>query len=203
MAKVGGRSAWIAWPAALLCVAVIGALLWLATPGVPAAVSFIGDTLRAATSPPSADGDEAQAAADAQPATDCRSLYPDPLWAELVWTPQVLLSQSASAPATSTTLAQALAPSVTFTCTWKTDDGRSISSTVAQVADGSAAVAQAALTSEGFSCALQGERVHCERAAGDVTEVHDLRGTGWLSSVLASWSPVDYAVLTASRVFTG
>lgn len=203
MAKVGGRSAWIAWPAALICVAIVGALLWLATPGVPAAVSFIGDALRAATSPPSADGDDAQAAAEAEPASDCRSLYPNALWAELVWTPQVLLSKSTSAPATATTLAQALAPTVAFTCTWNTDDGRSITSTVASVADGAAAVAQAALPSEGFACTPEGERLHCERSAGGVTELHDLRGTVWLSSVLARWSPEDYGALTASRVFPG
>ncbi|MFG6503215.1 hypothetical protein [Microbacterium sp. P05] len=201
MARVGGRSAWIAWPVAVICAAVVGALVWLAVPGIPSAVSFVGDTLRAATtSLPAVD--DADAASTA-PATDCRDLYPDELWSQLVWTPKVLLSQNAALPATTTSLAQTLAPTVVFTCTWRTEDGRSISTTYAQVADGSAAAAQAALTSEGFACGLDGARVHCERGAGAVTEIHDLLGTAWLSSVMTDWMPEGYAAQTASRVFVG
>ena len=44
---------------------------------------------------------------------DCRALYPDRLWAELTWTPDVLLSQSLAPPAgEDTSLIDALAPAV-------------------------------------------------------------------------------------------
>ncbi|GAA2081105.1 hypothetical protein GCM10009758_30510 [Microbacterium hatanonis] len=197
MAKVGGRSAWIAWPALLFCAAVVLVLLWLAAPGVPGAISFVGDTLRSATTATAASApDEADEAA-----TDCRTLYPDRLWAELTWTPEVLLSQNGAAPAATTTLAQALAPTVRFTCTWTTEDGRSASTTLADVAAGSGPIASATLASEGFSCAEDGERLHCERTAGDVVEMHDLQGTAWLSTVLTNWQPEDYGAQTAARAF--
>ncbi|MFG6446306.1 hypothetical protein ACFXP7_13415 [Microbacterium sp. P06] len=197
MAKVGGRSAWIAWPAMLFCAAVVGVLVWLALPGVPGAITFVGETLRSATTDASASAPDEPA----DPATDCRSLYPDRLWAEMTWTPEVLLSQNAAPPASTTTLAQALAPTVRFTCTWTTEDGRIASTTLADVRGGSEAVAQAALVAEGFSCDTRDERVHCERSAGDVTELHDLRGTAWLSTVLTRWMPEDYGSQTAERAF--
>lgn len=200
MAKVGGRSPWIAWPAALVCAGVIGVLVVLAVPGIPGAVDFVGATLRGATSAPVADG---AAAAPDQEATDCRSLYPDRLWAELTWTPDVLLSQDAAAPATATTLVAALTPQVRFSCGWRTDDGRSIRTTLAGVGGDAAPVAQAALSAEGFACAAEGAHVHCARTTDDVTEIHDLRGDIWLSSVLTGWSPTDYGELTASRAFPG
>ncbi|MFJ6651285.1 hypothetical protein ACIQLJ_00645 [Microbacterium sp. NPDC091313] len=199
MARVGGRSAWIAWPIGLMCAGVVAVLVWLALPGIPGAVQFTGDMLRGATSAPLADGEGADATA--QPATDCRSLYPDRLWAELTWTPQVLLSQNTAAPATTTALTAALTPSVRFTCTWRVADGRSISTTLASVADGSGEVAQAALTAEGFACTGGVDDLHCARTRDDVTEVHDIRGTAWLSSVLTRWQPDDYAEQTASRAF--
>jgi hypothetical protein len=195
---VGGRSAWIAWPAAVFCTVVVGVLVWLAAPGVPGAISFVGDTLRSATTLPEAAAEE-----PIEPATDCRSLYPDRLWAEMTWTPEVLLDQDAAPPATTTTLTQALAPTVLFTCTWRTDAGPWVSTTFSQVAEGSGAVAQAALSTEGFSCQAEGDGVHCERTSGGVTELNDVRGGGWLSTVLSDWQPEDYGTQTASRAFPG
>ena len=49
MARTGGRNAWIAWPAGLLCAAVVVSLAWLAQPMVPVSVAWVGDMLRAAT----------------------------------------------------------------------------------------------------------------------------------------------------------
>jgi hypothetical protein len=202
MARGDGRVAWIAVPAMLACAGVVGALLWLAAPGIPGAVDFIGSTLRGATSAPSADGEDAAGdGAAAEPVTDCRGLYPDRLWADLTWTPDVLLSPSTDAPATATSLVTALAPQVRITCTWNVADGRSIRSTVADVGDGAAAIAQAALTAEGFACGLEGERLHCERTTGETTEIHDVQGAVWLSSVLTGWLPDDYGAQTASRAF--
>jgi len=200
MARVSGRSLWVAWPAGVLCAAVIAALLWLAAPGVPGAVDMIGTMLRGASATPSADG-AGDAATDAAPATDCRDLYPDPLWAELTWTPDVLLSQNTDPPATASALATALTPAVRFTCTWRTGDGRSVSTTVATVPVDTAPVAHAALAAEGFDCTLEDGAARCERARGTVREVHDLRGDVWLSSVLDDWAPEDYSTQVASRVF--
>jgi hypothetical protein len=183
----------------LICVGVIGVLLVLAIPGVPAAVEFIGSTLRGASASTSADSEAA--AADAEPATDCRSLYPDRLWSELTWTPEVLLSQGAAAPATTTSLVGALTPTVRFSCIWKTEDGRSIATTVAAVSGAAAAVAQAALSADGFACAVEGDLVHCERERDGVTEIHDLRGETWVASTLTGWVPDDYATLVAGRAF--
>ncbi len=201
MARVGGRSLWIAWPMGVICAAVVGALLWLALPGLPGAVEFTGNMLRNSTSAPIAGG--ADGAAAEEPATDCRGLYPDRLWAELTWTPDVLLSQDAAAPATTTTLTTALTPVVRFSCTWRVPDGRTAATTLATVVAGSGAVAQAALAAEGFACTADGEAVHCERTRGTVTEIHDLRGDLWVSSVLTDWEPEEYGAQVAARAFAG
>lgn len=202
MARVSGRSLWIAWPIGAICAGVVGALVWLAAPGVPGAIDFVGTTLRGATSAPVAEGADA-AATPADPMSDCRGLYPDRLWAELTWTPEVLLSQNTAPPESGSTLAAALAPTVRLTCTWRVDDARRVSTTVASVAGGSGPVAQAALSAEGFACALEEAAVHCERTQGAVVEVHDLRGDVWLSSVLTGWAPERYAEQVAAQVFAG
>lgn len=199
MARVGGRSAWIAWPAGVVCAVIVAGLFWLAAPGIPAAIGFIGDTLRGATTPR-----EETAARGRQtdgPATDCRGLYPDRLWAELTWTPGVLLSPSAAAPATETGLVQALTPAVRFTCVWTAEGGKTISTTLADAPGDAAAIAHAALAAAGFACEVEGGRVHCERTAGAVVEIHDLEGAVWLSSVLTAWEPEEYGAQTASRAF--
>lgn len=201
MARVGGRSLWIAWPMGVICAGVVAVLVWLAVPGVPGMIDFAGNMLRGATSAPAADGGGAASAAE-QPATDCRSLYPDRLWSQLTWTPDVLLSQNAAAPATDTALPAALAPAVRFSCTWRIDDAHRVSTTVAAVAAGSAPIAQAALAAEGFTCvAADADGVHCERERDGVREIHDVRGDVWLSSQLVGWAPEDYGALTASRAF--
>jgi hypothetical protein len=200
MARVGGRSLWIAWPMGVICAGVVAALVWLAVPGVPGMVEFAGNMLRGATSAPSADG-AGGASAAAEPASDCRSLYPDRLWADLTWTPDVLLSQSAAAPVTATALPAALAPVVHFTCTWRVSDAQRIATTVAGVAAGSTAIAEAALAADGFACTAAVDGVHCERERDGVREIHDIRGDVWLSSQLVGWEPEDYAGQTAARAF--
>ncbi|MGP3535887.1 hypothetical protein ACTU3I_13895 [Microbacterium sp. RD1] len=203
MARVAGRSLWIAWPIGVICGAVVVALVWLAAPGVPGAIEFTGNLLRSSTSAPVADGEEQRGAA-AEPITDCRSLYPDRLWSELVWTPDVLLTQTFAPPATTTALVTALAPSVRLTCGWRAEGGaRSISTTLATVPADSGPIAQASLTAEGFTCAAETDAVHCERTRGDVSEIHDLRGDLWVSSVLTGWAPEGYGPQVASRAFPG
>jgi hypothetical protein len=198
MVKVGGRVSWIAWPAMLGCVAVIVVLFVLAIPGIPGAIDFVGSTLRASTSAPVADGDES---APAEAPRECRELYPDRLWVDLTWTPSARLSPDTSVPAVDPALVTALSPAVRFTCTWRTDDGRTIQSTLADVAAGSAPIAQAALSASGASCTVEGDRMHCEHESDGVTRIDDIQGELWLSSTLTQWTPDDYAAQTAAQAF--
>ncbi len=198
MARIGGRSLWLAWPAGLLCAAAVVALVVIATPGVPMAVGFVGDTLRAATgrhapvetTPPS-------------PASDCRHLYSQPLWSSLVWSPQALLSQRHTAPASTPEAVAAAAPTVVITCHWRGEAGRSIETTVSTVTPEGAAAVSTTLAAQGFTCAVAADTTHCERASGELHEVHDLRADRWVSSTLSGWMPDGYAAIVASHAFFG
>jgi hypothetical protein len=204
LARTGGRNSWIAWPAGLLCAAVVAALAWLAQPMLPISVAWMGDMLRASTTPPvAAPQAESVATLAAEPGDiDCRALYPDSLWAELTWTPEVLLSQGNSAPATAVTaLNDALAPSVRITCHWRAEGGRTISSTLAEVAGDAGTIADASLRGQGFACTTDAEAVVCARTAGSVIEEHTVRGGLWLSSVETAWHPDEYGTRLATHVW--
>jgi hypothetical protein len=204
VARIGGRNSWLAWPAALLCAAVVAALAWLAQPMLPVAVTWVGDTLRAATTPvaPAPEAASVAETALAPGDIDCRALYPDRLWAELTWTPSVLLSQGYAAPATAVTaLTDALAPSVRITCHWRADGGRTIVSTLAGVAADAGPVADASLRGQGFACTQDADALVCERTAGDVREEHVVRGGLWLSSVETAWHPEGYGDRLATHVW--
>ena len=126
MSRIGGRNAWIAVPAGMLCAAVVGTLVWLSLPMLTVTIAWVGDTLRSARAPqPSATPRQtpAQTAAEGV-AIDCRTLYADDLWNELMWRPGSLLGQSQAPPATTaTSFAYAAAPEVLVTCTWRFDTG--------------------------------------------------------------------------------
>ncbi|MFE1645915.1 hypothetical protein [Microbacterium sp. P01] len=192
MARIGGRNLWIAIPVGVLCTAVVGALVVLSAPMIPVAATWVGDSLRTASTytEPSATPGSPQAFASAT-TSGCRSLYPDSLWSELTWTPDVLLEQTTGPPAGDAPLTAALAPDVRVTCVWNAPGGRSISTTVAAVAGGSADVAQAALTASGFTCDTHAGLL-CIRASGDVVEEHLVRDDLWISSVESAWHPVGY-----------
>lgn len=200
MARVGGRNAWIAWPAGLFCATVVVALVVLAAPGVPGAVSFIGDALRAATQAPFAAGEDAEIVADA-PAEDCRSLYTQPLWSAMVWSPKALLSQTHTAPVSTPEAVAAAAPAVVVTCHWRGAAGTSISTTVSTIAPEAAGAVQATLSGQGFACEVAAADTHCVRSQAGVDEVHDLRGDRWVSSTLTGWHPDGYTDVVASRAF--
>jgi len=203
MARIGGRSSWIAWPVGLLCAAVVAVLAWLAQPMVPVSIAWMGDLLRASTSVPvAAPAPESVATLAIAPGDiDCRTLYPDGLWAELIWTPQVLLSQDMALPATAVTaLTDALSPSVRTTCHWRTDDGGTISSTLAGVADDAGPIADASLRGQGFACTTDAGAVVCVRTAGDVVE-HTIRDGLWLSSMETAWHPEQYGTRLAAHVW--
>ena len=204
MARTGGRNSWIAWPAGLICAAVVATLAWLAQPMVPVSIAWMGDMLRAATSPPVAAAvpPPISTVAMAPGDIDCRTLYPDSLWAELTWTSNVLLSQDLAAPATAvTTLTDALAPSVRITCHWQADGGRTIVSTLAGVASDAVPIAEASLRGQGFACGVNGDAVACTRTSGDVIEEHTLRAGLWLSSVETAWHPDVYGTRLAAHVW--
>lgn len=191
MARVGGRNLWIAVPAGMLCLAVVGALGYLGAPMLPVAVAWAGDTLRAATSepPPNPYADEQPTGATA---VDCRDLFPNALWTQLNWYREGLLAQDASPPQTSvTTLVEALAPAVRLSCRWRYD-GATIATTLSTVGVDAAAVADATLRADGFDCATTGELLRCSRQQGDVLEEHAVGGGLWLVSVASGWYPEDY-----------
>jgi hypothetical protein len=198
MARIGGRSLWLAWPAGLLCAAAVAALVVIATPGVPMAVGFVGDTLRAATGRHAAVETTPPA-----PASDCRHLYSQPLWSSLVWSPQALLSQRRTAPASTPEAVAAAAPTVVITCHWRGEAGRSIETTVSAVTPEGAAAVSTTLAAQGFTCAVAADTTHCERASGELHEVHDLRADRWVSSTLSGWMPDGYAAIVASHAFFG
>ena len=204
MARVGGRNSWLAWPAGIFCAAVVGTLAWLAQPMLPVSVTWVGDTLRAATTPvPPVPVVESVATRAIAPGDiDCRALYPDRLWAELTWTPDVLLSQDSAPPPTEvTTLTDALAPSVRLSCHWRTDDGRTIVSTLAGVAADAGPIADASLRGQGFTCATDADALVCTRTSGDVIEEQTIRGGLWLSSVERAWHPDAYGARLAAHVW--
>lgn len=204
LARIGGRNSWIAWPAGLLCAAVVAALAWLAHPLLPVSVAWTGDMLRSATAPrPVAPVAESVASLAVAPGDiDCRELYPDGLWAELTWTPNVLLAQDTAPPATEiTTLTDALTPSVRITCQWSADGGRTIVSTLAGVAPDAGPVADASLRGQGFTCVSDSDSVVCTRTTGDVVEEQTVRGGLWLSSVERGWHPDEYGDRLSAHVW--
>lgn len=197
MARVGGRSAWIAWPAGALCAAVVATLFVLAAPGLPGAVTFVGDTLRTgSTTPPYADAPRVPG-----PAGTCRDLYTQPMWSALVWSPEALLTQRHTTALSTPEAVAAAAPTPVITCHWRGEGGRWLETSVATVAPEGAAAVQSTLTAQSFTCTPVESTVHCERRTDGVTEIHDLRGDRWVSSTFSGWMPDGYAEIVASRAF--
>lgn len=208
MARIPGRSAWLAWPVGVLCAAVVAALVWLSIPMVPATVAWAGDMLRTATSGPAAAPTEgarpsALETAESDADLDCRRFYPVDLWTELTWSPRTLLVQDFSAPPTAvTTLTEALAPQVRVSCRWTFHDGATASTTLARVTADAAPVAEATLQAEGFSCAASGAVLSCTRTQGGVVEEHAFSGDLWLSSVTSGTVPEAYATRLAAGLWS-
>ena len=197
MARVGGRSAWIAWPAGVVCAAVVAALLVLAAPGVPGAVTFVGDTLRTgSTTPPYTDAPRVPG-----PAETCRDLYTQPMWSALVWSPEALLTQRHTGSLSTPEAVAVAGATPVITCHWRGESGRWLETSVATLSAEGAAAVTATLAGQGFACATAGDVQHCERTAAGVTEVHDLRGDRWVSSTFSGWMPDGYAAVVASRAF--
>ncbi|MDN3496145.1 hypothetical protein QL996_09420 [Planococcus sp. APC 4015] len=204
MARIGGRSLWLAVPVGVLCAAVIGALLWLAIPMVPVSVAWVGDTLRASTERSEAAADEPTPAELVASGTtvDCRDLYPDALWAEMIWHGDVLLGQGVARPAIALPeVGDALGATMRVTCTWRFDDGTSLVSGLASVTPDAAPAAEAAFAAAGFACSQRDAATVCDRSAAGVTEEHVLRDGLWLSTVQNGWAPVGYGPALAGHVW--
>jgi hypothetical protein len=204
VARIAGRNSWIAWPVGVICAAVVGTLAYLAQPMIPVSAMWMGEMFYSAThQPPPAAAEASVASGLAVTAEiDCRTMYPDDLWAELTWAPDVLLSQNTAAPATAVTaLIDALAPTVLRSCSWRAEGGVTIATTLAQVGADAGALADAALRGQGFSCTTDGAVLTCERTEDSVLEEHVVRDGLWLSSVESSWQPTAYGDRLARHVF--
>lgn len=193
MARIGGRSYGIAVPAGMLCAAVLGGLVWLALPMIPVTITWMGDTLRSATAPKPAATPVRSPAQEAASggSIDCRSLYADDLWNELLWRAGSLLNQSVEPPATTAAFAEAAVTEVLVTCEWRFDSG-GIVTTLSKIDADAAAVADAALSADGYTCTAAADALVCTRTAGPVHEEHTLRDGLWLASVETQWHPDDY-----------
>jgi hypothetical protein len=200
---IGGRSGWIAWPAGIVFAGVVAGLAWLAAPGVPGAVQMLGDLLRSGAS---------SAAAPATPrpiqsigtalTDDCRSLYPDGLWAQLTWRAHSVLDQSQDPPVTTATAVRdALRPSVLMTCAWRDAGGGHVVTTLAKVDAADGAIAGAGLSSQGFACSGAGDGIRCTKTAGVVVETNIVRGGMWLSTTETGWHPPGYVDALVGRLW--
>ena len=204
MARVGGRNTWIAVPAGIACAAVVAALVWLSLPMVPVTLAWAGDMLRNATTPAAerSPGDTPAGRAAAGEPVDCRAMYSDSLWNEVMWTGRTILDQSLDPPPTSVTaLAEVVDADVRATCLWTASDGLTVVSTLAAVGDGAPAIAEAALRGQGLACAVDDSALHCTGTVGDAIETHVFRDGFWLVSVETTWRPEDYAARLERHVF--
>lgn len=194
MARIPGRNSWIAVPAGLICAGVVGALVWLSLPMVPVAAAWLGQTARTALTQPLVVIAAPVEKADVSAILDCHDLYPEGVWAELLWRGDGLLAQATAAPVSAaTTVVEALAPDVRLSCSWTYPDGSIIVSTLAVVGKDAAAIAQAGFESAGFTCESDAAGLRCDRSSGAGSEDHVLRDGLWLSSTVTGWHPDDYA----------
>lgn len=201
MARVAGRNSWIAVPVGMICAGVVGALVWLSLPMLPIAGAWIGQTAYTALTEPLIEPAPPAETVDVEAIRDCHDLYPEGVWAELLWRGDALLSQTASAPATAaTTVVEALAPTVRLTCAWAFPSGGSVVSTLSSVGADAAAVAEAAFQGQGFTCDADATRLHCTGESASAIEDHVFQDGMWLSSIVVGWHPDDYAARVATFV---
>lgn len=204
MARVGGRNSWIAVPAGVICVAIVGALVVLSLPMVPVTVAWAGDMLRNATSTQAAPqvDDTAARRALAGETLDCRSLYSASLWNEMTWQGRTILDQAFDAPPTEVpALTEVLAPQVQVSCSWTDQEGHVVSSSLSIVAPDAAGLGEAAMRGQGFACTAGDGIVRCTRTHGEVVETHVLRDGLWLASIERAWHPDDYGARLERSVF--
>jgi hypothetical protein len=204
LARIGGRSSWIAVPAGMVCTAIVAVLIWLSLPMVPVTIAWAGDTMRRATAPRVAapQTDTPALRIGAGDTMDCRSIYTDSLWNELTWQGKAVLDQSFDPPATAvTTLTEVLAPDVRLTCAWRIDGAPVIVTTLAVVAADAPALTEAALLGQGFTCGIADGALRCSRVLDGVTEVQVVRDGLWMSSVESGWRPERFSDRVEAEVW--
>lgn len=210
MARIGGRSPWIAWPVAILCVGVVVLLVGLALPLVPASVDWAGSALRGTIFAPSAPSDAAgsgssdsASSGSAASTSECRGLYTDRLWSELTARNGGDPVRDTAAPTMAAeSVAAGLSPVVLQTCTWTGASTGAITTTVSQVSETATAIAESALVSQGYTCARSDSGVQCSVTNGDVTEEHLLRGDVWVATQFTAWHPSLYSERVAEHVWS-
>ena len=205
MARIGGRSTWIAVPAGMLCVGVVAALVWLALPMFPVAVDWVGDSLRAASRPaPVAPAEPTPAErAVASESFDCRAIYPD--------SPVVrahVAGRSASQPDGGTPRdrdhvarrrAAAEPPPHVLVAPGERRRHRhdARGRRRRRLDDRRRGAARSGIhVRAGCAAALR-----CVRVRGDVIEEHTVRGTLWLSSMETKWHPEEYGLRIEAEVW--
>lgn len=185
MAQIPGRKMWLAAPAAVVCVVVLMALVVLAAPMVPAIGAWIGNTTQNALK-----AEEPVELVTSSEVHDCRDLYPQELWAEIMWTERPLLSQNRVLllpDAPSEALAQSLDISWVLSCQWQRDAPGTIQTSLMQVPDGTVAIAQTTLGAAGYSCASTGSAISCRLEKDGVITLQSFGGQWWLSTVVSDW----------------
>lgn len=201
MARIAGRSNWVAWPIGVICAGVVVTLAWLSAPMLPSAVEWAGDALRGPTSRPIA-GPASPERNDRTGTAACRALYTRQLWSELTARQGGDPVQDASLPTISAvSVVAALAPTVRTTCAWTGASTGSIVTTFADVSLDAVAIAQAALSSQGFTCEPAGTGVTCRKRDGEVVEDITVRDGEWLSSRFEAWHPTRYTARVSSQLW--
>ncbi|WOQ69330.1 hypothetical protein RYJ27_11605 [Microbacterium limosum] len=202
MARIGGRSLWLAWPIGLIAFAVVAGLAWLAYPMTPVVVAWaqgaVAGTLGPGPAPTvsvppesPAAGEESGGAGEAieveraGPPGTCEELYPPSNWQQLTSSAGLALQEGATAPQTAVTdLADALGASVLVSCAW-TDASGAATVTLSRVAPVAATTVAGVLGGAGFECQQVTDGVACAKPAGedDRAEEHVVRGDLWLATV--------------------
>lgn len=195
MARVPGRDNRVAIPALVLTAAAVAALVWFAIPGMPMVVSWASGAVAGASGILASSPTPDVIVADTLDvsAADCRELYPNDLWNELTWAGGVILAQSTEPPATATVgLVEALTPAASRTCRWTSETSGAIVTTYATVAPEAAAVAEASLRGQGFTCESADGVLTCSGSIEGVVENHSLRASLWVVTASTGWTIEGY-----------
>ena len=182
MARVGGRNRLIAVPVGLICLVVVAGLVWFGMPGFRVIGDWIAGgaptlTRTQATEQPA----DSAAPAETGAITECRDIYPDPVWSLFALRADARLTQDVSSARTAATAAvQVAEPKIQISCSWSVPDQGAFSSTIAQVKPEMPALIETALRGENFTCTNTDGDIRCVREHDSMTEVHTLRDQLWI-----------------------
>lgn len=190
LAQIPGRKMWLAAPVAVVSVLIVLVLVVLAAPMVPAIGAWIFSTAQNAVS----EDDPVELVTSSE-IHDCRDLYPQDLWADIMWTDGPLLSQKrvlVLPDAATESLAQSLEVSGVLTCQWQRDVSGSLETSLMQVPEETVSIAQASLTAAGYECGSTGSAISCRLEKGGVVSLQSFGGSWWLSTAVSDWDVERY-----------